>query len=198
MSTNAFRSNRTIFIFLIQLGNSIDILLDQPSIHSHFHDWQLPRTLLVSQSWYWLQYTNLYVCWYGKLSRNFHWQVTFRRAKSNRLKIFSTMYNLCKTIRIGKYAFTFDFYIHKEALIIEWLFESLNPTRRISIEFNTSSFLLSYLDRLIGIEVDDIYNWKKILSADMFFQRTTHPFTFVANLLINIKNSYEYPTILQR
>jgi len=67
------------------------------------------------------------------------------------------MYNLCKTIRIGRYAFTFDFYIHKEALIVEWLFESINPTRRISIEFNTSSFLLSYLDRLIGIEVDDIY-----------------------------------------
>jgi hypothetical protein len=64
------------------------------------------------------------------------------------------MYNLCKTIRIGKYALTFDLYIHKEALIIEWLFESLNPTRRISIEFNTSSFLLSYIDRLIGIEVD--------------------------------------------
>jgi hypothetical protein len=67
----------------------------------------------------------------------------------------SIMYNLCKTIRIGKYAFTFDFYIHKEALIIEWLFESLNPTRRISIEFNTSSFLLSYIDRQIGIEVDN-------------------------------------------
>ncbi len=67
---------------------------------------------------------------------------------------FSIMYNLCKTIRIGKYAFTFDLYIHKEALIIEWLFESSNPTRRISIEFNTSSFLLSYIDRLIGIEVD--------------------------------------------
>ncbi len=65
------------------------------------------------------------------------------------------MYNLCKTIRIGKYAFTFDFYIHKEALIIEWLFESSNPTQRISIEFNTSSFLLSFIDRLIGIEVDD-------------------------------------------
>jgi hypothetical protein len=69
--------------------------------------------------------------------------------------IFSIMYNLCKTIRIGKYAFMFDFYIHKQALIIEWLFESLNPTRRISIEFNTSSFLLSYIDRLIGIEVDN-------------------------------------------
>ena len=66
----------------------------------------------------------------------------------------SIMYNLCKTIRIGKYAFTFDFYIHEEALIIEWLFESSNPTRRISIEFNTSSFLLSYIDRLIGIEVE--------------------------------------------
>ena len=65
------------------------------------------------------------------------------------------MYNLCKTIRIGKYAFTFDLYIHKEALIIEWLFESSNPTRRISIEFYTSSFLLSFIDRLIGIEVDD-------------------------------------------
>ncbi len=64
------------------------------------------------------------------------------------------MFNLCKTIRIGKYAFTSDLYIHEEALIIEWLFESLNPTRRISIEFNTSSFLLSYIDRLIGIEVD--------------------------------------------
>jgi hypothetical protein len=163
LSTNAFRSNRTIFIFLIQLGNSIDILLDQPSIHSHSHDWQLPRTLLVSKSWYWLQYTNLYVCWHGKLSRNLHWQVTFRRANSNRLKTFSIMYNLCKTIRIGRYAFTFDFYIHKEALIVEWLFESINPTRRISIEFNTSSFLLSYLDRLIGIEVNDIYNWKKNL-----------------------------------
>ena len=110
------------------------------------------------------------------------------------------MYNLCKTIRIGKYAFTFDFYIHKEALIIEWLFESLNPTRRISIEFNTSSFLLSYIDRLIGIDVDDVYNWKKSLSADIyiFFQYTTHPFTFVANLLINTSNSYEHPTILQR
>ena len=66
----------------------------------------------------------------------------------------SIMFNLCKTIRISKYAFTFDLYIQEEALIIEWLFESLNPTRRISIEFNTSSFLLSYIDRLIGIEVD--------------------------------------------
>ena len=103
------------------------------------------------------------------------------------------MYNLCKTIRIGKYAFTFDFYIHKEALIIEWLFESLNPTRRISIEFNTSSFLLSYIDRLIGIDVDDVYNWKKSLSADILFQQTTHPFTFVANLLINIEKFLRIP-----
>ncbi len=154
---NASCSNRTVLIFLFQLGNSINILLDQAQIFSHFHDWQAPRMLLVSQSWHWLQYTYLYVCRYGKLSRNFYWQVTFRRArfraKSNRLKI-SIMYNLCKTIRIGKYAFTFDFYIHKQALIIECLFESSNPTRRISIEFNTSSFLLSYIDRLIGIEVD--------------------------------------------
>ncbi len=65
------------------------------------------------------------------------------------------MYNLCKTIPIGKYAFTFDFYIHKQALIIEFLFKSLNPTQQISIEFNTSSFLRSYIDRLIGIEVDN-------------------------------------------
>jgi hypothetical protein len=64
------------------------------------------------------------------------------------------MYNLCKTISIGTYTFTFDFYIHKQALIIEFLFENSNPNQRISIEFNTSSFLLSYIDRLIGIEVD--------------------------------------------
>ncbi len=67
----------------------------------------------------------------------------------------STMYNLRKTISIGTYAFTFDFYIYKQALIIEFLFENSDPTQRISIEFNTSSFLLSYIDRLIGIDVDD-------------------------------------------
>ncbi len=65
------------------------------------------------------------------------------------------MYNLCKTISIGTYAFTFDFYIHKQALIIEFLFENSDPIQRVSIEFNTASFLLSYIDRLIGIEVDD-------------------------------------------
>ena len=108
------------------------------------------------------------------------------------------MYNLCKTIRIGKYAFTFDFYIHKEALIIEWLFESLNPTRRISIEFNTSSFLLSYLDRLIGIEVDDIYNWKKNLICGYVLSMNDTPVHIRCESIDKYQNSYEYPTILQR
>jgi len=62
------------------------------------------------------------------------------------------MYNLCKTISIGTYTFTFDFYIHGPALIVKFLFKNTNPIQRISIEFNTSSFLLSYVDRLIGIE----------------------------------------------
>ncbi len=65
------------------------------------------------------------------------------------------MYNLCKTISIGTYAFTFDFYINKQALIIEFLFENSDPIQQISIEFVTSSFLLSYVDSLIGIEVQD-------------------------------------------
>ena len=65
------------------------------------------------------------------------------------------MYNLCKSISIGTYTFMFDFFIHKRALIIEFLFENLDPTQQISIEFNTSSFLLSYIDRLIGIETKD-------------------------------------------
>ena len=114
-------------------------------------------------------------------------------------KPFSIMYNLCKTIRIGKYAFTFDFYIHKEALIIEWLFESINPTRRISIEFNTSSFLLSYLDRLIGIEVDDIYNWKEIFICGYILSMNDTPVHIRCESIDKIsRNSYEYPTILQR
>ncbi len=66
------------------------------------------------------------------------------------------MYYLCKSISIGTYTFTFDFYIYKSALTSEFLFENTNPVQWISIEFNTSSFLLSYIDRLIGIEdVDD-------------------------------------------
>jgi len=62
------------------------------------------------------------------------------------------MYNLCKSISIGTYTFMFDFYIHGPALIIEFLFKNTDPIQRISIKFNTSSFLLSYVDRLIGIE----------------------------------------------
>jgi hypothetical protein len=62
------------------------------------------------------------------------------------------MYYLCKTISIGKYTFTFDFFIKESALTSEFIFESTHPVRRISIEFNTSSFLLSYIDGLIGIE----------------------------------------------
>ncbi len=60
------------------------------------------------------------------------------------------MYNLCKTISIGTYTFTFDFYIDEAALTIELLFENLNPVQRIFIKLNTSSFLLSYVDRLSG------------------------------------------------
>ena len=46
----------------------------------------------------------------------------------------------------------FDFYIHGPALIVKFLFENTNPIQRISIEFISSSFLQSYVDRLIGIE----------------------------------------------
>ncbi len=60
------------------------------------------------------------------------------------------MYNLCKSISIGTYTFTFDFYIDEAPLTIEFLFKNLNPIQQISIELNTSSFLLSYVDRLIG------------------------------------------------
>ncbi len=62
------------------------------------------------------------------------------------------MYYLCKSISIGKYTFTFDLFIKKSALISEFLFESTHPVRQILIKFNTSSFLLSYIDRLIGTE----------------------------------------------
>ncbi len=62
------------------------------------------------------------------------------------------MYYLCKSISIGTYTFTFNLFIKKSALTSEFLFKSTHPVRRILIEFNTSSFLLSYIDRLIGIE----------------------------------------------
>jgi len=121
------------------------------------------------------------------------------------------MYNLCKSISIGTYTFTFDFYIHGPALIVEFLFKNTNPIQRISIEFNTSSFLLSYVDRLIGIEDAKKLKWKKFLSADIFFPLSpieNISITFVAKsvgyrqripvlyaLMILIRrSSYEYPS----
>ncbi len=74
---------------------------------------------------------------------------------SKKLSLCYTIYNLCKSISIGTYTFTFNFYIHKRALSIKFLFKNSDPIKRISIEFNTSSFLLSYIDRLIGIEVKE-------------------------------------------
>jgi hypothetical protein len=121
------------------------------------------------------------------------------------------MYNLCKSISIRTYTFTFDFYIHGPALIVEFLFKNTNPIQRISIEFNTSSFLLSYVDRLIGIEDAKKLKWKKFLSADIFFPLSPMEnisITFVAKsvgyrqripvryaLMILIRrSSYEYPS----
>ena len=59
------------------------------------------------------------------------------------------MYNFCKSICISTYIFTFYFYINDEALTVEFLFKNLNPVQRISLEFNTSSFLLPYIERVI-------------------------------------------------
>jgi len=59
------------------------------------------------------------------------------------------MYNFCKSICISTYIFTFYFYINDEALTVEFPFKNLNPVQRISLEFNTSSFLLPYIERVI-------------------------------------------------
>ena len=59
------------------------------------------------------------------------------------------MYNFCKSICISTYIFTFYFYINDGALTVEFLFKNLNPGQRIPLEFNTSSFLLPYIERAI-------------------------------------------------
>ena len=80
------------------------------------------------------------------------------------------MYNLVKSILFSTYISTFHFYIDDRALTIKFLFKNLNPVQWISLEFNTSSFLLSYVDSLIGCWKKELGpKQKKFLSADILF-----------------------------
>ncbi len=96
-----------------------------------------------------------------------------------------------------------NFIISKRALTIEFLFEISNPTQRISIKFNTSSFLLSYIDKMIGIEAKDNWNERnfcKLLTSTLFhFSRfiincCIQITKFVQTLMIFTRKTYlEYP-----
>ena len=123
------------------------------------------------------------------------------------------MYNFCKSICISTYIFTFYFYINDEALTVEFLFKNQNPVQRISLEFNTSSFLLSYVDRLIGCwkmwsKTKEISICGYILSFRIYMNKRKYILiTFVVksvecrqrislwytSMIFIKKNSYEYP-----
>ena len=62
---------------------------------------------------------NLAETFIGKLLSG---ETNIERIENWNLLSLITMYNLCKSIRIGTYTITFDFLIHKRALSIEFLF----------------------------------------------------------------------------
>ncbi len=88
-----------------------------------------------------------------------YWQIIFQKLKLKWAQSdWST--NLCwpKKCKILSNPFTlahtFNFHIDDRALTIKFLFKNHDPVQWISLELNTSSFLLSYVDRLMGC-------WKK-------------------------------------